>query len=143
MRILSVDPGEVRIGIAISDETASFSRPLTVIKHISRPENAARIIRLAEENECGLIIVGAPLDSDGGIGLRARASLKLAEAMRLLTQIRVEIWDESDTSKKADQIALQLGYRTKKRAAPKDAEAAALLLQDYLDAQDTINHDRN
>ncbi|HSN95416.1 MAG TPA: Holliday junction resolvase RuvX [Anaerolineaceae bacterium] len=134
MKILAVDPGDVRIGLAISDESGRYARPLTTLKHISRPENAARIARQAEEHDCQLIIVGTPLDSDGNIGARARASLKLVDAIRSVSSIRVETWDESGSSQQADQLFTEMGVKRKNRAAPKDAQAAALILQDFLDA---------
>lgn len=140
MKIMAVDPGDVRIGLAISDDTGSLARPLTTINHISRPENAARITRLAQDNQCDLIIVGTPLNSDGDVGPRARASLKLIEALRITSSIQVEAWDESGTSKKADQVTMELRVRRKKRSAPKDALAAALILQDYIDAQILEKH---
>lgn len=136
MKILAVDPGDARIGLAISDESGSLARPLTTLKHISRAENAARIASLAAEFGCQLIVVGTPLDSEGGIGPRARASLKLVEALNLVSTIQVETWDESGSSQKADQVASQLGVRRKKRAAPKDPLAAALILQDFLNARE-------
>ena len=131
---MAVDPGDARIGLAISDESGSLARPLTTLKHISRPENAARIAILAEEHHCQIIVVGTPLDSEGNIGPRARASLKLVDALKAVSSIKVETWDESGSSQQADQLAMELGAKRKKRAAPKDTIAAALILQDYLDA---------
>lgn len=140
MKIMAVDPGDARIGLAISDEIATLARPLTTLKHISRPENAARIANLAEEHHCQLIVVGTPLDSEGNIGPRARASLKLVEAIKAVSTIKVETWDESGSSNQANQLAAQLGAKRKKRAAPKDALAAALILQDFLDVRNSENN---
>ena len=139
MKIIAVDPGDARIGLAISDESGTLSRPLTTFKHISRPENAARIARLAQEHCCDLIVVGTPLNSEGLVGPRARASLKLVDALRSLTSIPVKTWDESGSSQQADQLVLQLGTNRKHRAAPKDALAAAIILQDFLDARKPEN----
>ena len=139
MKILAVDPGDARIGLAISDESDLLARPLTTLKHISRAENAARIAKLAEEQQCGLIIVGTPLDSEGLVGPSARSSLKLVEALKSVTSILVEAWDESGSSRQADQLALALGASRKKRSAPKDHLAAAIILQDFLDARQLQN----
>jgi putative Holliday junction resolvase len=139
MKILAVDPGDARIGLAISDESGTLARPLTTLKHISRPENATRIARLAEENHCALIVVGMPLDSEGNIGPRARASLKLVEALHSVSSIAVETWDESGSSKQADQLVLDLGKSQIKRSEPKDALAASIILQDFLDARKPEN----
>lgn len=140
MKILAVDPGDARIGLAISDERGILARPLTTLKHISRAENAARIAKLAEEQQCGLILVGTPLDSEGLIGPRARASLKLVEVLESLTSIPVETWDESGSSRQADRQVLILGASRKKRSAPKDNLAAAIILQDFLDARQLENN---
>ncbi len=140
MKILAVDPGEARIGLAISNEDVTISRPLTTLKHISRPENAARIAALAQEQGCSLIVVGTPLDSDGLVGPRARASLKLVDALRSVSTIPVETWDESGSSQEADQLVLTLGTSRKKRAVPKDALAAAIILQDFLDVRRAENN---
>lgn len=140
MKIIAVDPGDARIGLAISDESGMLARPLTTLRHISRSENAARIGRLAEEHECELIVVGTPLDSEGLEGPRARASLKLVDALRLITSIPVKSWDESGSSRQADQLAIELGASRKKRSAPKDALAAAIILQDFLDARQLENN---
>lgn len=140
MKIMAVDPGDARIGLAISDESGTLARPLTTLKHISRTENAARIARLAEEQHCLLIVVGTALDSEGNIGPRARASLKLVDALRSVSSISVATWDESGSSQQADQLAAELGANRKKRSAPKDALAAALILQDFLDARRPENN---
>ena len=140
MKIMAVDPGDARIGLAISDESGSLSRPLAMLKHISRSENAARIVKLAEEHGCGLIVVGTPLDSEGLVGPRARASLKLVDALQSETSIPVETWDESGSSQEADQRVLDLGTNRKQRRAPKDALAAAIILQDFLDTRNTENN---
>jgi len=72
MRILSVDPGQKRIGIAISDPTATIANPLTVLQHISRPVDAAVIAALAAEHQAGLIVVGQSLDEQGQPTLEGR-----------------------------------------------------------------------
>lgn len=126
-RILAVDPGEARIGLAISDPTGSFARPLTVISHTSRAADAAAIRDLAEQHQAAIILVGLPLDLEGRVGPQARRSLRMVEALRAVTSIAVETWDESETT----QRALENG----KAAEPVDARAAAFLLQDYLDSK--------
>ncbi|MEA4812080.1 MAG: Holliday junction resolvase RuvX [Anaerolineaceae bacterium] len=136
MKVLAVDPGDARIGLAVSDEAGILARPLDFIKHISRQANAARIAQTAEEMFCGLILIGTPLDSEGEVGPRARVSLRLAEAIQAETKIPVKTWDESGSSQMADQLALRLGYGRKKRSEPKDSLAAALILQDYLDSRE-------
>ena len=73
-RILAVDPGEKRLGIAISDPTATIAGPLTVLSHVSRAVNAASIASLARENAAVLIVIGQALDWDGGVTPSSRPS---------------------------------------------------------------------
>ncbi len=127
MRVLAVDPGEVRIGIAISDPLGVVARPLTVLDHISRSDDAQHIIDLARQNEAEKIIVGLPLDQDGGIGHQARKSLRLIEEIRFKTNLEVIAWDESGSTETARSI--------KPADDLLDALAAAVILQDYLNVQ--------
>lgn len=127
MRVLAVDPGDVRIGIAISDPLAVIARPLMVIEHVSREDDAARILKLAEEHCASTILVGLPLDSDGEVGPQARKSMRLVEELRHQSKFKVLPWDESDSSKLAEAM--------RKDDEMLDARAAAVFLQDYLNVQ--------
>jgi putative Holliday junction resolvase len=132
MRILAIDPGEKRIGIAISDPEGYLARPLTIINHLSREKDAINIIQLARENGCNLILVGQALDFQGFSGYRARSSQKLAEMIRSYTDQDVILWDESNTTLRVMEIDLLTKSTRKKRTAYKDARAAAFLLDDFL-----------
>ena len=122
--VLAVDPGEVRIGLAISDPTGTIARPLQVIEHISRQQNATAIAEVATARGAELILVGLPLDDEGEIGHQARRSLRLVDELRKVTGVTVETWDESGSTLKAG-----------KKDDMVDARAAAYILQDYLDSQ--------
>jgi len=132
MRILAIDPGEKRIGIAISDPEGYLARPLTIINHISRGKDAENIFIIARENQCDLILVGQALDLQGLIGYRAKASQRLADAIRSLTEMDVILWDESNTTIRVMEIDLLTKSSRKKRTNHKDARAAAVLLDDFL-----------
>jgi len=132
MRILAIDPGEKRIGVAISDPEGYLARPLTIINHISRYKDAEIIINIARENECDLILVGQALDLSGLAGYRARSSQRLADAIISLTEMDVILWDESNTTARVMEIDLLTKRSRKKRANYKDARAAAILLDDFL-----------
>ncbi len=134
-KVLAVDPGEVRIGIAISDETGTLARPLTILRHVSRSDDARRIVELAQETCVEVIVVGLPLDAQGEVGPKARSALRLVEALRAICQMPVIPWDESFSSQKAAEIRIQAGVRRRTRAKPIDDLAAAVILQDYLDRQ--------
>lgn len=120
--ILAVDPGEVRIGLAICDPTSTIARPLRVIRHKSRPQDAAEIAAIAADHGAVLILVGLPLDDEGEVGHQARRSLRLVEELRNATDMAVETWDESGSTKMAGSKDSMI-----------DARAAAYVLQDYLD----------
>ncbi|MCZ6530948.1 MAG: Holliday junction resolvase RuvX [Chloroflexi bacterium] len=122
--ILAVDPGEVRIGLAISDPTGTIARPLQVIKHVSRAQNAAAVAEIAAAHGADLILVGLPLDDGGEVGHQARRSLRLVEELRNATDVAIKTWDESGSTQMAG---------TKDEMI--DARAAAYILQDYLDTQ--------
>jgi putative Holliday junction resolvase len=127
MRVLAVDPGDSRIGIAISDPMACIARPLLVIEHISRKQNAQRILDLALEHQVSSILVGLPLDEDGKVGPQARKSLRLVAELRSITDLSILTWDESGSTKLAQSMG--------KNDDLLDARAAAVFLQEYLDVQ--------
>lgn len=133
-RILAVDPGSKRIGLAISDATQTIAAPLRVIKHISRLVDAAQIARIAEEQQAVLIIIGCPLDSEGLPGPAARSAARVAEAVRSQTSLPVELWDESGSTRSAQSAAVEMGISRRKRAGHLDEVAAAVILQSYLDS---------
>jgi len=132
MKVLSIDPGEKRIGIAISDPTGTLARPFTIINHISLLEDARRIVNFANDLESKLMIIGYPLQSDGQIGYRARKSIRLKEQIQKLTDVTVILWDESFTTKQAHALRINMGLAKKKRNVPVDDLAAAILLEEFL-----------
>jgi putative Holliday junction resolvase len=133
MKILAIDPGEKRLGLAISDPTATLSRPLAVIKHVSREKDAEKIIEVAHDENVNLIIVGWALDSNGEIGAQARKSERLANVIRSKCKLSVLMWDESGTTQEALRSRIALGVSRKKRKGHLDDLAASMLLQDFLD----------
>jgi putative Holliday junction resolvase len=136
MKILAVDPGEKRIGLAVSDPTGTIARPLCVIRHQSRAVNAQKIAKIAQSEGVALIIVGQALDSQGEVGHQARKSQRLAEAIVSNTDCAVIMWDESGTTQAAIQSRIDLGVSKKRRKGHLDDLAASILLQDYLIANE-------
>jgi len=126
-RVLAVDPGEVRLGLAVSDPTGAIARPLEVISHKSRQEDARRIARTAAEHSVETVVVGIALDQEGEVGPQARRALRLVEALKLETNLPIETWDESGTT----AAARAMGGTSDKL----DARAAAVILQEFLDAR--------
>lgn len=139
MRILAVDHGEKRIGLALSDPTATLASPLTVIKHVSRLMDAAQVANLAAENEVGLIVIGQSFDEEGNPNLAGRRAAKFAEALREQTRIPVELFDESFSTQDARTTVIELGFSRKKRAGHHDSLAAVMILRSYIEARRQVN----
>jgi len=138
MRILGIDPGEKNIGIAISDPSGNIANPLTVIKHSSRPVDAALIAQIAMENSVKMIVIGQSLDIDGKPTLSGRRAKRLAAAIRTQTELPVSLWDESYSTKIARNAQIELGTSKRKRSSHMDEIAATVILQSYLDSQQQI-----
>jgi putative holliday junction resolvase len=126
---LAVDPGDARIGLAVSDSMGLIARPLQVIKHTARAEDAAQIARVAEEFKAEAIIVGLALDAEGRVSHQARKAQRLAAAIEKETMIPVLTYDESGTTRAA--------LKGNNKNGALDARAAAYLLQEYLNARET------
>lgn len=133
MRVLAVDPGEKRIGIAISDPSGTIANPLTVVNHVSRPVDAAVVAQLAAEAEAELIIIGEALNEEGEPTPQSRRASRLAAAIRDRVGIPVELWDESGSTQSARAAQIAMGTSQRKRRGYLDHLAATYLLQTYLD----------
>ncbi len=135
MRILAVDHGEKRIGLALSDPTGTLAGPLTVIKHVSRLMDAAQVANIASENEVELIIVGQSFDEDGAPNLAGRRAAKFADALREQTQIPVELFDEAFSTRDARAAVIEMGVPRRKRAGHHDSLAAVMILRSYIESR--------
>jgi len=136
MRILAVDPGEKRIGIAISDPTGTIATPLTVIQHISRLLDAASIADLANQHQASIIVVGKSFDDEGMPTPQSRRADRLAEAIRQQCDLPLTMWDESFSTHVARQARLEMGTTRRKRRGHLDEFAATVILQSYLDSRE-------
>ena len=134
MRILAVDPGSKRIGLAISDPTGTIANPLTVVLHVARLVDAAAVAELAASRATGLIVIGQSFDEDGNPSFEGRRAARFAEALQTQTSIPVVLWDESFTTRDARLARIQMGVSRKDRSGHLDDLAATVLLQSYLDA---------
>jgi putative holliday junction resolvase len=134
MRILAVDHGEKRIGLALSDPTATIASPLKVIKHVSRLMDAAQVANLAAENEVALIVIGQSYDEEGNPNLAGRRAARFAEALKEQTQIPIVLWDEAFSTQDARATRIEMGLSRKERSGHMDELAAVMILKSYLDA---------
>ena len=135
MRILAVDPGSVRVGLAVSDDTGTLASPLATVP--AGPDLALRLSATARERGAARVVIGLPRRLDGSEGDEAAAARRLAAELEA-TGATVELWDERMTSRIAERsLAGRPRPRDRrareKRRAEVDAVAAAVLLQSYLD----------
>jgi putative holliday junction resolvase len=135
MIIIAVDPGEKRLGVAISDPTGTIANPLLVIEHVSRPVDAASIAQIALERGAELIVIGQALDEENRPTPQARRATRLAGAIRGQTSLPVVLWDESGSTQTARQARIALGVSRSKRRGHMDELAATVILQTYLDSR--------
>jgi len=136
-RILALDVGEKRIGVAISDPLNIAARPLEVIKRASKAEDFEAIGRLVEQQEVNLVLCGYPLSLDGSEGPQGRRIRRYAEALAQTISAPLELWDETYSTVEAEQIMIAKDKRMspQQRRQWVDAVAAAVILQSYLDTQ--------
>ena len=133
MIIMSVDLGDVRTGIAVSDATESFAFPRTVINEWNKEKLIEKILIEAKESGAGKIVVGLPKNMDGSLGFKAQECTELAEKIRAgFTAGEVVMWDERCTTVSAHHALNATNTRGKKRKAIVDAVAATMILEDYL-----------
>lgn len=131
MRIMGIDYGRSRIGLALSDPTGTVAQPLDVL--FRGPKTSDEIAKLATANGVEMIVVGLPLNMNGGEGEMAREARDFARKLHKVTGLPVEMFDERLTSWEAHEIMKEAGLTRKKRSKLADKLAAVLILQRYLD----------
>ena len=134
MRILALDHGSKRIGVAISDELKLIAQPLEFIPAEPFAKVVERIRELIREREVELILIGLPRNMDGSYGPAALKVQDFVAALRDAVTVPLRTWDERLTSAQAQRFLIQGGVRREKRKGKVDQTAAAILLQSYLDS---------
>ncbi len=142
-RVMAIDPGENRIGVAISDMTATIANPLTVIKHIQRIKDAEKIVSIAMEYSVKLIVVGQSFYSNGEPNPSGRRSARLAEVIQQMTEIPIILWDEFESTQRAKKARKELGVKKKNQMTHMDDLAATVILQSYLDEKSRNDNSSN
>jgi putative holliday junction resolvase len=135
MRVLAIDHGTKRMGIALSDETATIAQPLEFIPAEPFNDFLTRLKQLLTEKQVDQILIGMPRNMDGSYG---PAALKVQEFVAVLKEtiaVPIKTWDERLTSAQANRMLIQAEVRRDKRKQRVDAAAAAILLQSYLDSR--------
>lgn len=132
MKIMGVDYGDARTGIAISDLMCSIVGTTCVVPSRNTEKAIADIVRLCKDNVVGEIVVGLPKNMDGTEGARAELCREFAAKLGEATGLKVTMWDERRTTVEAHNILSQHNYHGKKRKNTVDAVAASLILEGYL-----------
>jgi putative Holliday junction resolvase len=134
-RILGLDFGDRRIGVALSDPLGCTAQPLTTLERASWKSDLGRIRDLVREHEVGRIVVGMPLGMDGGRNERVRLTEEFIGRLRGTTELPVDPWDERLTTVQAERIMLEGDVSRARRRGAIDRLAAVIILQSYLDAR--------
>jgi putative Holliday junction resolvase len=139
MRIMALDVGHKRIGVALSDPGQVLASSLQVIERKGQQRDLAVVVQLAREHGVGKIIVGYPRSLNGTVGQQARVVERYAAVLEEKLRdssldVPVVLWDERFSTVTADRLMVEAGRKGRERRERIDAVAAAVILQDYLDA---------
>jgi putative Holliday junction resolvase len=136
MRILALDHGTRRIGVAVSDELETIAQPLEFIPAKPFADVLVRLKEIILEKEVHLILVGMPRNMDGSYGPAALSVQEFVAALRDAIGVPIQTWDERLTSAQAQRFLIQGGVRREDRKQKVDKTAAAILLQSFLDSRE-------
>ncbi len=135
MRTLGVDPGEKRIGLAVSDEKGILARPLRILERRSWEKDVVELRSIVDELQIERIVIGYPVNMNGSEGPQARRAKRLAERVREHIPVPIVLCDERLSTKTALDIRKTTGKRRGRKRDRIDAVAAAVILQSYLDSE--------
>ena len=133
MRVLAIDPGSRRLGLALSDPSGTVALPLSVLLRRSEPEDLKALGRIITDNAVEMVLIGLPRMMDGSIDKAARSAQTFGAEVGRTTGLPVEFWDERLTTVAAERFLIEQGKRRAQRRQDVDRVAATLLLQGYLD----------
>ena len=132
MKIMAVDYGDARTGLAACDRTEFLASPIGVIQEYNFENTVKKVSYAVEEYAVQMVVVGHPLNMDGTAGERAEKCALFAEKMKALVNVPVVLWDERSTTVSAHQVLNETNTRGKKRKEVVDAVAATIILESYL-----------
>ena len=133
-KIMAIDYGDARTGVAISDLLCSIVGTTTVVPSRNTEKAIIDIVKLCKDNMVGTIVVGLPRNMDGSEGSRAELCRAFAERLGEATGLPIKMWDERRTTVEAHNILSEHNYHGKKRKNTVDAVAASLILEGYLNS---------
>ena len=135
MRILALDHGTKRIGVAVSDELQMIASPLEFIPTEPREASFARLRQIMQDKSVDLLVVGMPRNMDGTYGPAAEKVREFITALQAVVAVPIKLWDERLTTAQANRFLIAANVRRDKRKEKVDQTAAAILLQSYLDSK--------
>ncbi len=133
MKIMAIDYGDVRTGVAVCDRTEFLASPVGVIEEKSIAKTAEKIVHATKEFDVGMLVIGLPKNMDGTEGDSAKKCRKLADIISKIITIPIVLWDERQTTISAAGILNENGKFGKKRKKIIDAVSATVILENYLD----------
>ncbi len=133
-RLLGIDPGKVRLGLAITDTERRIASPLTTYTRRNPVQDAAFFCKIVADEDVAAIVIGLPIHEDGGEGEQAKLARVFGAWLQEATGLACVFHDERFTTFEAESALLDAGLTKKKRKARRDRVAAQILLQAYLDA---------
>ena len=134
-RVMALDVGGRRIGVALSDPTRVLASPLTTLRAEPRPRAIDQIAELVARHEVAEVVVGLPLTLSGEIGSQAKLVQAFAEELRAVLAVPLHMFDERLTSVAAERMMQELGIKPERRRERIDEVAASIILQDFLDSR--------
>lgn len=133
-RILGIDPGKVRVGLAISDAERRLASPLAIFTRKDDEQDAKFFRQIVEQEEAGLLVIGLPMHTTGREGVQAEAARAFGARLQVWTDVPVVFWDERFTTRFAESELWSAGLTHKQRKERRDKVAAQMMLQSYLEA---------
>lgn len=133
MRVLGLDYGSVRIGLALSDPSGTIAGPLEVYRRRSLPQDLAELKQIVRDREIELVVVGLPRNMNGTEGPQAAETREFVQQLRAEIDCPVDLWDERLSSVIAERAMLEAGLSRARRKQKRDKVAACVILQGYLD----------
>lgn len=134
MRVIGLDVGERRVGVAVSDPTGTLASPHSILHRRSKTEDFAAVARLVQELEAERVVVGLPLTLAGEVGPQARRIQRYARGLAASLDVPVEFQDERYSTSTAETLLMESGRKRKNQKTYVDDAAAAVFLQEYLDS---------
>ena|SRR3989338_3138467 len=137
MRILGIDFGEKRIGLAVSDLLGLTAQGLETVRYENREQFLSDLSKICEDQKVGEIVIGLPVNMNGSMGPKAQEVLKLVPVLEEKLHLPVRTWDERLTSREAGRLMIEEGLSRKRQKETSDRLAATILLQNYLESKRT------